>query len=78
MRELYNQAMLLIEDDATWLHDAAGHCAQFVRDLSEEERSKWGLLVAMYQTRAKTHQELAVKMRHALRVDRSTDSLSAD
>lgn len=63
MEGLFKEALTLVEDDARWLDDAAHHCESLISHLSEDEKSKWRLLTAVYHERAKTHRELAARMR---------------
>jgi hypothetical protein len=66
VEELFKQALSLIEDDAHWLDDAGQHCQDLASKLSEQERANWRLLTEFYRERAKSHRELAAKMRHWL------------
>jgi hypothetical protein len=57
------QGLSLIEEDAGWWNDAAQYCENFAGSLTEEEKTEWQLLAAVYRERVKIHRQLAGRMR---------------
>ena len=43
------ELLLLVEEDTKWLGDAAKRFDELARQLGEPEKSRWGLLAAVYQ-----------------------------
>ena len=65
------ELLLLVEEDIKWLGDAAKRFDELASQLDEPEKSKWGLLAAVYQERAKVHQELVEKLSDAKKPTKS-------
>ena len=63
MDELLKEVLSFVEGDARWWDEAAQHVEELARGLSETERAKWDLLVAVYHERAKAHTVLAGSVR---------------
>jgi hypothetical protein len=57
------QGLSLIEEDAGWWNDAAQSCENFSGSLTEEEKTEWQLLAAVYRERVKIHRQLVRRMR---------------
>lgn len=58
--------MSFVDSDAKWFDDAAQHMKEVATKLDAVEKAKWEVLVAVYNERAKTHRELAARIRQRL------------
>jgi len=58
--------MSFVEGDAKWWDDAAQNLKELATELDPAEKAKCQVLVAVYDERAKTHRELANKIRQRL------------
>lgn len=65
------ELLSLVEEDIQWLSDAAKRFDELASQLDEPEKSKWGLLAAVYQERVEVHQELVEKLRDAKKPTKS-------
>jgi hypothetical protein len=63
MDQLLNEVLSFVEGDVRWWDEAAQHVEELTSGLSEAERTKWQLLVAVYHERARAHTELVGSIR---------------
>jgi len=63
LEELLKEVLSFVEGDARWWNEAAQHVEELASSLPEPEKTKWALLSAVYQERAKAHTELVASVR---------------
>jgi len=59
LEELLKEVLSFVEGDVRWWDEAAQHVEELASALPESERTKWNLLAAVYQERAKASELLA-------------------
>jgi len=63
LEELLKEVLSFVEGDVRWWDEAAQHVEELASGLSEAERTKWGLLAAVYHERARAHTQLVGRVR---------------
>jgi hypothetical protein len=64
MKDGLNELSLLAEEGMKWMDDAAQRFEKEASQLDEPEKSKLGLLAAVYYERAGMHQTFVEKLRN--------------